>query len=90
MAAMTHGEQLLSFSASRRASPSLASSAWLRKRSRLPSRYFSTCRQGLEPSGLRPCFSAHPKNLESSASVRLAWYGLLAQLVMQTRNVLAL
>ena len=52
---------------------SAPSSAWLRKRSRRPSRYFSTCRQGLEPSGRSPCFSAQLKNLESNASVRLAW-----------------
>jgi hypothetical protein len=64
IAAITQGEQVLSCSASRRASPSRDNSAWLRKRSCLPSRYFSTCRQGLEPSGLRPCFSAHPKNLK--------------------------
>ena len=33
---------------------------------------FSTCRQGLKPSGRKPCFSAQLKNFESRASVRLA------------------
>jgi hypothetical protein len=72
IAATIQGEQVLSCSASRKASPKRPSSVWLRKRSRRPSRYFSICRHGLEPSGLRPCFSAHPKNLESMASVLLA------------------
>ena len=60
------------------ASPRRANSASLKNRSRCISGYFSTCLQGLEPSGRNPCFSAQLKNFESSASVRLAWYGLLA------------
>ncbi len=59
-------------SASRRAAPSRASSASDRKRPSDRSGYFSTCRQGFDPSGLMPHFSARLNILESSARQRLA------------------
>jgi len=75
-AVITAGRSFAAFSASARTSPSTLNSSADKNRSRLSSRYFSTCRQGFEPSGRSPHRSARFMIFDNKARTRFAWYGV--------------